>query len=138
MGEFPRELTQKERDILDFLIEANDGSERLAALLTDTKVTKECRCGCGSLELTVDPSRAAENWPDDVWGDIGLRHAPLPVEAGSTAEPGWLALLHVARTDAQLEFLWGGMDNQNHPPLPIREQLQTVRRGPAVDRQSSR
>ncbi len=138
MSDVPRELTQDERDVLDLLIEANDDSGRLAALLAGAKVTKECHCGCGSLDLTVDATTAAGTWPEEVWSDLGLRNAPCPVEAFSSALPGWEALLHVARASAQLEFLWGGMDNADHPPLPGREQLQTVRRSPEGNRQSSR
>jgi hypothetical protein len=137
VNDSPRELTPAERDILDFLIEANDDSKGLAALLADTKVTKECRCGCGSLELTVDQSRADERWPDEVWGDIGLRHAPLPVSAVTKSDPAFHAFLHVARTDAQLEML-RGMDKTNLPPPPARDTLRAKLFRPAGNRQASR
>jgi hypothetical protein len=139
MSEFPREPTREERDILDFLVEANDDdSGRLAALLTETRVTKECRWGFGSLDLTVAAAEARDNWPEEVWGDIGLRHEPLPVSAVADGDPAFHAFLHVARTDAQLEMLRGGLDKSNLPPLPSRDRLRAKRSSPEGNRQSSR
>ena len=118
MTDFPRELTPEERDILDFLINANEDSERLRRLFAHTQVTGDCRCGCGSLELTIDPTAADEHWPEHVWHEMGLRNAPLPNEAYATVggrKNSLLVLLHVARNDAQLELVWGGSQPKGQP-----------------------
>jgi hypothetical protein len=138
MAEFPRELTPEERDILDVLVEANDNTGRLRQLLADTKVTGECRCGCGSLELSVDEKVAEERWPYKVWSDFGIRFEPLPIWAEAQVDGNhWSANLHVAREDAQLEILWGGPEDKGkRRPRPPRSELRAVL--PAGDGQASR
>jgi hypothetical protein len=140
VAEFPRELTQEERDVLDFQIEANDDTERLRRLFADSKVTGECRCGCGSLELTIDSTAAMDDWPENVWRDDGYRNPPLPGKAYATVgglRDSLLVLLHVARNDAQLEFVWGD-PSQKQCTLPPVTEFRAERRDTAGDGQLSR
>ena len=71
----PRDLTPEERDVLDFVIDANARySDKLRALFADSKVTHECDCGCGTISLTTTKDAVeARTWP-----------SPLPIDVRST------------------------------------------------------
>jgi hypothetical protein len=107
----PRHLTPEERAILDFVIDANpDHCGALHTLFRTTKVTRLCRCRCGTPSLTTDRSTIVRRtWP-----------SPLPCVAEATVDGVvFLAMLFVAGLDdddgdAALEFVWG-------PPFPLPE-----------------
>lgn len=48
----PRALTQKERAIIDFLVNGPSGSPALCALAEAVEVVATCSCGCPSVWLT--------------------------------------------------------------------------------------
>lgn len=51
----PREISPKEREILDFLLaEAFDGREEIRFQLDKAKVSGKCACGCPSIVFSVD------------------------------------------------------------------------------------
>lgn len=54
----PRELTEREREVLEFLVSIDDpAAHALRAQAATAQVTGECKCGCGAIELDVDRER---------------------------------------------------------------------------------
>jgi len=55
--EFPRPLTSKEREVLDFLLSVEqEGIEALRAQADHVAVISRCKCGCASVDFEVDQS----------------------------------------------------------------------------------
>jgi hypothetical protein len=119
----PRDLTPEERDVLDFVIEANTRySDKLRALFADSKVANECECGCGTITLTTSPgSVEARTWP-----------SPLPIVVGSTQ-----TVTVEGRPDAQVfkallfaELDRGGLETLWRPgkgvPFPAKRSLRAI------------
>jgi len=122
----PRDLTDEERSILDFVIEANpDHQDTLRALFRDTKVTRVCSCGCGSPSLSID--RSAVERHALTWG------IQLPGEVVAKIEGTiWTAMLFIAHEredddgDASLEFNhWGTEAGATRLPHP--DELEVAR-----------
>ncbi len=93
MGEFPRRPTKEERDLLDFVVEANpDHAAALHSLFRNTQVTQLCSCGCGSPHFSVDTSDVRKRiWPH-----------PLPEEAVALVEGALM-----------MAMLWADLDGGN-------------------------
>jgi hypothetical protein len=112
VSEFPRDLTPKERDILDFVIAANvEHRAALGALLREARATPNCSCGCGSITLTTDSSKVEERtWP-----------TPLDAVAVADIEGGQvIAMLFADIDSAGLEFVHG---TRTRPRLPGKHAL---------------
>lgn len=96
---YPRPLTTRERDALDYLLAVEfPGVEALRKQATAAVVTDGCACGCATIDLSVDPTSAPH----------AVTTEPIPVEAhtredngGETfslllfVREGWLALLEI-------------------------------------------
>jgi hypothetical protein len=94
---FPRDLTDQERAILDWILGHDwEGVEQVRDLLRDTHATGTCSCGCGSLGLTGKVLPAKLRSP-----------SPVPAE-GLTHVDGQPAnvLLFVEDDGGYLEFVW--------------------------------
>jgi hypothetical protein len=53
----PRELTEKERAVLGFLLDEDfKGVDQLRAQVTSTVVVGQCDCGCPTIDLGLDPA----------------------------------------------------------------------------------
>jgi hypothetical protein len=83
---FPRPLTAREREVLDFLLSAEfPGVERLREQAGGARVASEPRDCCPSLKLVADVTRARP---------ASVRDEPVVVGAGSKSKE-WTLLLHV-------------------------------------------
>jgi hypothetical protein len=71
MNPIQRALRDDERALLDFLLSADfPGRDELRKQADTVRVVGECQCGCGTIELQVEPSQP----PAKVSG-------PIPIEA---------------------------------------------------------
>ena len=60
MNSVRRSLRREERALLDFLLSADfPGREELKRQAENVTVVGECQCGCGTIDLQVDPICAA-------------------------------------------------------------------------------
>ena len=111
---FPRDLTEKERSILDFILSHEwEGVEQVRAMLRDTRATGTCTCPCGSIALSVRPPN----------GKLVSR-SPVPAEAVGYVEGVLITvILFVDEESAYLEIVWY---DELPPRLPNVDELQTV------------
>jgi hypothetical protein len=116
---FPRQLSAREREVLDRLLAANfPDREAFAAQLNAIEVVTGCPdCPCPSIALRVDPSRAVAAPHDPQIAG----HRRLPVEASA---PGCdVILFHDKGWLAYLECVVHDLDNAPVSELPAPEQL---------------
>jgi hypothetical protein len=62
----PRPLTPAERGVLEFILAQEwHGAEQVRTMLRNTRASIGCDCGCGSLDLTVEPLEEplSVRWP---------------------------------------------------------------------------
>lgn len=58
----PRQLTNEERSLLDFLLSANfPGKDALTEQAKQIEVSGECDCGCGTVDFRLAASAAKSN-----------------------------------------------------------------------------
>ena len=96
MSGFPRELTAEERGALDFLLAGDfPGAGELREQAAAAIATGRCRCGCPTIDLSVDRTRAQR----------APVTATVPVQSDAHdglsfllvfTDDGWLTLLELA------------------------------------------
>ena len=102
-GEFPRQLTPREAEILDFMLAVEDPRvEPLRAQRRSVVVTGRCGCGCASIHLEVDrsQSRQAAICSPPIEANLNRAKAALtdPDETYGLLvflDDGWLSLLEI-------------------------------------------
>src|SRR5690349_4275395 len=114
MSGFPRDLTPRERELLDFIIQASDDSHRLRRLFAHTKAIGGCPCGCETIKLTIDASAVPDDWVEDRWCVLGQAYASVGGLRNSLE-----VLLIATRNDADLEFVWGDPALTGSPLPPV-------------------
>ena len=92
----PRTLTERERGILNFLLNAEfQGAAALRAQAETAKVTALCGCGCASIHLEVDRDRSPRA---ELMSRIPVEASGKAVEDGGLilfADEGWLSYLEI-------------------------------------------
>jgi hypothetical protein len=109
---FPRPLTDRERAALNFILSREfAGSDALRAQAATVTAVGRCGCGCASINLGVDRSRAPR---------AEVHHRTPVVEARSRlADPPFELLLFVKEGWLQyLEIVWYGDEPINEYPSP--------------------
>lgn len=100
---FPRQLTAREAEILDFLLGVDDPRiEPLREQRKSVVATGICGCGCASIDLAVDRERykPAAICRQPISADFDPARTDLadPMEAGGLLvflDEGWLSLLEI-------------------------------------------
>jgi hypothetical protein len=109
-----RDLTNREREILDFLLSVDFADvEILRAQASTARAVGRCPCGCATIEIAVDP------------GVQAFRPMPMrvPVEARvhDVSEPQRVFELLLFVDDGRissLEIVWYGTDPPHEFPTP--------------------
>lgn len=135
MGVPGRDLTEREREVLDFLLAADfQGAPALRVQARSARVTGVCGCGCATIDLEVDRETSpraelAKRVPVEAFGK-----SQSPDAAGGLllfADDGWLSGLEIWFTSDEppREFPPSEMfelpRNRNLPPL-VRRYLDRV------------
>jgi hypothetical protein len=101
-GEFPRQLTEREAEILDFMLAVDDPRVTTLRSQRETVVaTGRCTCGCASIDLAVDrsQSQAAALCRQPIAAELDNARAALnPDEHYGLLvflDDGWLSLLEI-------------------------------------------
>jgi hypothetical protein len=120
-SEFPRALTRRERDTLSYLLAVDfPGVEELREQARVASVVGRCRCGCATIELSVDAARArpaASREPVPVEARTHEVAAGGPLELILFVRDGWLDSLEITyyANETPVEF----------PPLDAFEPPET-------------
>lgn len=92
---FPRSLTQREREILDFLLTPEiEGIEALRRQAETARVTGKCECGCATINLAEDRATTPAS---EVAAAAPVEAVRYPADPANThglmlwVEDGWLA-----------------------------------------------
>jgi hypothetical protein len=94
-----RPLTENERAVLERLLSGEfAGAEAYRAQIAVTSVTGECECGCGSLSLAVEHTRAERG---------RKRHSGWDMIAENGADTSWLMVHQKDGWLAELEHVPG-------------------------------
>jgi hypothetical protein len=97
-----RELTEREREILTFLLEADfQGAPELRVQAQSAKVAGMCKCGCATIDLEVDRDRSPRA---ELSSRVPIQTSPrpeTPVEDGLVSlilwtEDGWLSGVEIS------------------------------------------
>jgi hypothetical protein len=100
----PRQLTEREREILTFLLGADfPGVEKLRAQANTARVIGACDCGCATVYLEVDPSLPTA---DEVTQTNAVDATGLP-RAGSAPLPDLILFVKDGRLSS-VEIIWYG------------------------------
>jgi hypothetical protein len=98
---YPRALTDREREVLDFMLSFNDPRvEPLRGQARTAQVVGHCDCGCATIDLQVDraatkPSRLGSPALDATNGQLP------PCELILFLDEGWLSSLEIVYYDGQ-------------------------------------
>ena len=103
LAEFPRQLTSREAQILDFMLDVDDPRiEGLRAQRQSVVATRRCGCGCASIDLAVDrtQSKAAAICRQPISAELNKTRAALPDPDEAYGlmlflDDGWLSLLEI-------------------------------------------
>jgi hypothetical protein len=120
-AQFPRQLSNDERAVLDFLLSGEfPGVEALQAQARHATVTHACVCGCPSFNIGVDKTRAVRAETDPT--------RPVDVEAHALSDDPYFELLLFTDDGwlSYMELVWYGDDPPStlppptsfHPPKP--------------------
>ena len=114
---FPRDLTEQERGILDFILGQEwEGAHGVRAMLRETRVTGMCSCGCGSIELSVDPEAPTEEFTTP---------SPVPAEAVARVDGKIVGFFLFINDDGgYLDFVWYCDPEERPGRLPRLDELQ--------------
>jgi hypothetical protein len=120
----PRPLSHRERELLEFLVEACD-SEELREQVAQAEVVATCSCGCPSIGLRGDGPEV----PRDEMRGLGDfdhdDHARLTARGLSAGERPVEIALHVSLGRIWEMEVWAGADSEVVFDLPALDSLRT-------------
>jgi hypothetical protein len=96
---FPRPLTGREAEILEFMLSAVPGDEALREQAARAVVIEQCACGCATIDLGLDPDAPVA---------AGLQGAPLVQTRARDMDDRPVSLMLFVRDGrlASLEIVW--------------------------------
>jgi hypothetical protein len=104
----PRQLTAKERALIDFLLAGPLGRQQLRAQVDATRVVTRCSCGCPSVGLSVDASAPRATFRKGESPSGQTEWVPITAYQRKSRSPDTEVTLHVIDGRlAELE-IWAG------------------------------
>jgi hypothetical protein len=97
---YPRPLSHREREVLDFLLSVRDPrAEALREQAGTAQVVGQCACGCATIDLEVDRTTAAPSlWLSSLAIEATNGLNP-PYELLLFLESGWLSSIEIVYYD---------------------------------------